>query len=285
MRRRLACLTGAVALLLALPVPVRAETEAHACIIDPSLTVNLGGPVAGTLEAVLVARGDEVRVGDVVARLSSVVERETERLLEMQAENDSAIVAQETRLAFLRGRMERTRQLVERGVTAQDVLDELSAEVETSISLLRQAETDRAIARQELARARAALAQRDIRSPVDGLVTEVVLSAGEYLPADGHVVSIVRLDPLFVEAFLPVSVYDRVRSGDRFTVRPMAPFEGMYAATVEVVDRVFDAASATFAVRLTLQNAVGELPAGHRCELLLIDPGPSLRPRAAEIVE
>jgi len=42
---------------------------------------------------------------------------------------------------------------------------------------------------------------------------------------------------------------------------------GTYAATVTVVDRVLDAASGTFGVRLTLPNPDLQLPAGIRCKV------------------
>jgi hypothetical protein len=43
------------------------------------------------------------------------------------------------------------------------------------------------------------------------------------------------------------------------------PIAGVHPATVTVVDRVFDAASGTFGVRLDLSNPDGALPAGQRC--------------------
>ena len=48
---------------------------------------------------------------------------------------------------------------------------------------------------------------------------------------------------------------------------PEAPFEGEYEAIVTIVDRVVDAASGTFAVRLELPNENGRLPAGLKCSV------------------
>ena len=50
-------------------------------------------------------------------------------------------------------------------------------------------------------------------------------------------------------------------------VEPAAPVTGGYVAVVTVVDRVFDAASGSFGVRLSLPNGDGALPAGHRCKV------------------
>jgi membrane fusion protein (multidrug efflux system) len=40
-----------------------------------------------------------------------------------------------------------------------------------------------------------------------------------------------------------------------------------YTAKVAIVDRVIDAGSSTFGVRLSLPNAGGEIPAGLHCKV------------------
>jgi hypothetical protein len=50
-------------------------------------------------------------------------------------------------------------------------------------------------------------------------------------------------------------------------VRPEAPIGGSHQAKVAVVDRVLDASSGTFGVRLELPNADRALPAGARCRV------------------
>ena len=93
------------------------------------------------------------------------------------------------------------------------------------------------------------------------------LTSGEYLTSDGYVTSLVQLDPLHVEAFLPVELFAEVTEGQNVTIRPAPPIGGVYQGTVTVRDRVFDAASGTFGVRVELPNPDGVLPAGHRCLL------------------
>ena len=50
-------------------------------------------------------------------------------------------------------------------------------------------------------------------------------------------------------------------------VMPEAPVGGSYSATVTVVDRVVDAASGTFGVRLELPNTDHALAAGLKCRV------------------
>lgn len=246
--------------------PVFAQ-ETFDCVMDPAELVQVGSPVAGLLARVNVRRGQQVAVGDVIAELTSEFETATIELLEVSASSHAALDAQRARLEFIEGRFERTRELMERGVTTQDAMAEVQAELVTAQSLVAQAELEQDVAGRELERARAALDQRIIRSPIDGLVFERRLTSGEYLTSDGYVTSLVQLDPLHVEAFLPVELFASVEEGQIVTIRPAAPIEGEFQGTVIVRDRVFDAASGTFGVRVELPNPDGLLPAGHRCML------------------
>lgn len=242
--------------------------EMHDCVMDPPVVVALGSAVPGLLSEVLVSRGDVVEAGQLIARLDSTMERATRDLLNARVESRAAIEAQAARVAFLDSRFERAKQLFARGVATQEVLDEVESSAIESQALLRQVEMEQTLARMELERADAALNLREIRTPVAGIVHERALSPGEYMHQESHVAVVVKLDPLRVEAFLPVELYGEIAPGDEASVHPAAPVEGVHVATVTVVDRVFDPASGTFGVRLELPNPDGALPGGHRCKVV-----------------
>ena len=52
---------------------------------------------------------------------------------------------------------------------------------------------------------------------------------------------------------------------------PEAPIGGQYTAEVKIVDRVIDAASGTFGVRLELPNPGYRLQAGLKCKVIFQD--------------
>ena len=76
-----------------------------------------------------------------------------------------------------------------------------------------------------------------------------------------------QLDPLRVEVFVPISMLGRIRVGMQAEVMPEEPVKGTFKARVIVVDRVADAASGTFGVRLELPNPGYRLPAGLKCKV------------------
>jgi len=257
---------AALALVVGL-APGLAPAESVDCVIVPAVIVKLGAPVSGLIDHVHVDQGDVVEPGQLVATLRSDVERTALEVLELQARSQAEIEAQKSRLALSEKRLERVRTMAARSLTPKEELDSAEAETEVIKRELAIAEMRRQVAGLELDRARQQLAQREIHSPIHGVVIDRVLFDGEFLQQDGHVVTIAQIDPLKVEAYLPVSLYRSVSTGDVLAVRPAPPVEGTFEATVDVTDRVFDAASGTFGIRLHLDNPGLDIPAGHRCEL------------------
>lgn len=255
----------AFAILMTSTAAVAAD-QSFDCVIDPSEVVKLGSPITGVLAEVMVNRGDVVTLGQPVARLESSIEASTVRLNRFRAESTAKIDAQKERLKLARSRVERTGNV--RGfVVTQDKFEELHAEAAVAEQDLLREQQDRQLSQLELERSQATLDQRTIRSTIDGIVTEKKLSAGEFVNQEGYIVTLSRLDPLHVEVFLPVIYYKQVHVGMAGNVHPAPPLDNVYTATISVVDHVFDPASGTFGVRLTLPNPGNALPGGQRCKV------------------
>ena len=260
---------AALALAILSGYPASSLAQSFDCIIDPAVTVGVGSAASGLLAEVLIDRGDVVQKGQEIASLASDVERTTVQLLTQQAESQAEIEAQRARYDLVVSRLERTRGLAASNVVPQEKLEETVAEMEVVKRELAIAEMRSRIAGLELTRAREVLDQRVIRSPINGIVVERLLFEGEFLAQDGKLATIAQIDPLYVEAFLPVQYYSEMHQGMEVVVRPNKPVEGTYVGKVTVIDRVFDVASSTFGVRVELPNPGGLLPAGHRCQLAL----------------
>ncbi len=253
-----------------------ARAEVFDCVLEPSLALRLGSPITGILNAVEVDRGDLVRRGQVVARLESSVEAASLALARARADSTAEIEARRARSEQARSELARASSLHSSAVVSTQRIEELRANASIAASELGLAELNRRLAALEVARAEALLEQRVIRSPVDGIVTMRSLGPGEYVNQENFILGIARLDPLFVEAYLPQRLYRQVGPGTRAVVRPEAPVGGSHEADVALRDEVFDAASGTFGVRLVLANAEARIPGGLRCRVEL-----ELGPRAA----
>ncbi len=158
---------------------------------------------------------------------------------------------------------------VDRGdlVKEGQILATLDTSVERAVGAVQHAQaelTNRRLADLELQRTSAEVALRTIKSPVNGVVVERFMHPGEF-PKQEKILKIAQIDPLRVEVYAPVGMLGKIAVGMSAFVKPEAPITGEYTAKVTVVDRVVDAASGTFGVRLELPNHELKLPAGLKC--------------------
>ena len=100
---------------------------------------------------------------------------------------------------------------------------------------------------------------------ISGVVVERKMSPGERVDQE-TILKVAQIDPLRVEVILPAAVFGAVETGMRAEVIPALPNAGVQVASVTIVDRVVDATSGTFGVRLELQNADHAVPSGLRCQ-------------------
>jgi RND family efflux transporter MFP subunit len=254
-------------LLLLWSVAGLAADESFDCVLNPSGVVKVGSPVPGQLADVMVQRGSQVKAGQAIARLQNSVEAATVNLMKLEAESHAQVNAQQARLELSRKKLERSGKLVATHAVSQQDIDAMQAELRVNEQELARSLEQQQVSQLELSRATAALDVRTIKTPIQGIVTEKTLSAGEYVNEAGHIMTIVSVDPLYVETFLPISLYGHVALGMVATIEIGAPLNGQYQAHVAVVDRVIDAGSSTFGVRLTLPNSKGDIPAGLHCKV------------------
>lgn len=214
-----------------------------------------------------VQRGTAVKRGQTLALLSSGPERAALDLARSRAANEGEIKAAEARVEITRKKFERADELMKKSFVSANARDEAEAEYRLALEQLRVAQENRKLAELEVRRAAEVLAQRQIRSPVSGIVVEVMLRPGELTSSNQKdpIIKLMEVDPLNVELILPVREFGRIKPGQRAYVLPEAPVGGKYTAKVEIVDQMVDAASGTFGVRMTLPNPERKIPAGLKC--------------------
>jgi RND family efflux transporter MFP subunit len=235
------------------------------CVVDPSARAKLSSPVSGLLASVEVSKGDFVEAGAAIAHIEAGVEEASVELDRAQAGSKEELNAAETRLALAKSKLDRTQSLSAKGLATTEVLEQAQAEVQIAERQRDLEVQKRKLYALELKRSEAALERKTIRAPIAGYIADRSLNPGEFVDQNAPVATLVSLDPLRVETFLPVTAWNSIKLGDKASITLSEPVAGTYAATVTVVDRVFDAASGTFGVRLALPNPGNALPAGQRC--------------------
>ncbi len=254
-----------------------AETEGEGfhCVITPSQTVELGSPVPGQLHEVLVDRSDTVSEGQIVASLDSRLEQASLEIARFKAETDTEVSLRKAAFAIDSRTARRLNSLAASKVASAQDKDRAARESGLSAWRLQQAKDDLDLYALELARAEATLDRRRIRSPIDGKILARLHNPGEYIE-DEPLLRIVKLDPLHIEAILPMRLFGSVRPGMQAEVFPELENGTSHAATVVLVDPMGDAGSGTFGARLSLPNPDQLIPAGMKCRVQLKDKSPVL---------
>jgi len=216
----LACCAGILATCAALAQP--ALPPEYDCLIEARQALDIRSPVEGVIETVHVQRGGSVKKGQPLAQLFSGPERAALDLARSRAGNEGEIKAAEARVELTRKKFERAEELVKKNFVSANARDEAEAEYRLASEQLRVAQENRRLAELEVKRAEEILAQREIRSPVTGVVVEVLLKPGELTSSNQKdpIVKLIQIDPLNVELILPVAAYGRIKAGQRAWVMP-----------------------------------------------------------------
>lgn len=268
---------GAAAWALLQALPVGASPGAAPgpldCMIQPHQIVQVGAPAAGVVERILVERGDTVERGQVLVQMQADVERAALALAQERSLQTGEVRSAASARSFAERELQRARELADDKFVSPTYVDRVRAEAEVAGGRIEQAQERQRMASRELQLAQAQLALRTIRSPISGVVVDRYLSVGEYVEQK-PVLRVATIDPLRVDVLVPATAFGRVRVGMTGRVMPELAHLGAHEAVVKSVDRVIDAASSSFRVRLELPNPQGALPAGLRCKVdLPLVPG------------
>lgn len=232
---------------------------AQVVIPAPQLRV-VSAPLAGLVEAVLVATNQNVRRGQVVARLASPGLADVQHTyLQASAQHQLAASA-----------ATRDEKLFEEGIIAQSRLEAArSRQQEVAADLAERTQALRAagMSADAIARLRAGRAVGsgiDLVAPLDGVVLEQMALPGQRLEAAAPILKIARLAPLWLEIQVPV---DRIAGVaiDSPVRLPALDVSGRVIA----IGRAVSGSTQTLAVRAEVRKGVERLRAGQLVEAVL----------------
>lgn len=169
--------------------------------------VRLGADVSGPVTEMRVRDNDEVRKGDVLF----VVDQARFRLaLDLARATEAGRVSD---LEQKKREAERRDRLTSAALSIES-REQAHAAVDAADSAYRQAVIDRQKAELDLDRT-------EVRSPVNGHVTNLLLQPGDYVSPGKAVVAIVDSDSFYVAGYFEETKLRRIRVGDPATIRLM----------------------------------------------------------------
>ena len=237
-----------------------------ACLIEPEKVAEIGSQNVGVLEKITVERGDMVQAGQIVANIKADVERASVNVAQARAQAEADVRAAVAAHELMQRKFSRSKELFEQKFVSQEAVDQAEAEARIANNRVKQAQEAQRVAQEELALSNSQLAQRNIRSPFAGVVVDKYRTEGERIERE-PILRIAKVDPLRVEVIMPADQFGQVQKGMSATVSTDLPGLKDLQANVTLIDRIIDAASNTFRVRLSLPNPSHSIPAGLRCKV------------------
>ena len=217
----------------------------------PNQDVRVSSLVPGRVARMMVAEGDRVRAGQILAKID-------DRPLQDQAQQAQAAVEQ-ARASLENARLNRDRNesLFQRGIAARKDLEDARTLSSVNEAASRQVEAALSLARLQLART-------EVSSPLDGVVVKRLVSVGEQV--DGT-----AAQPLFevasvneVELFgnVPAIYLQKIRVGQTLHIATDAFPGNELAARVAAISPVVDPSTNVGLVRIRIANRSGLLRLG-----------------------
>ena len=156
--------------------------------------------VAGEVREVLVREGEAVRKGQILARVDTadLKAKLDDRVGSLQGAKAQLTLAEKTRAKNL--------ELLKQKFISQTAYDSMQSNYVVSESTVKSLEAQVAIARK-------ALSDAEIKATMDGVIAERFVQAGEKMPVDGKLFTLMNLTQMEMEAAVPANDIPNVKVG------------------------------------------------------------------------
>jgi len=229
----------------------------------PDHSVKISPAVAGKLVEVYVIPGQSVKHGQAIAKLDDRHIRDQLDQAKAAIEAAQASVAQsQNNLSFAKDNFERQQKLFGAEVSAKK--DVITAENQLSI-----AQSQLSAARSQLKSAEAnynlintELEFTQVHSPIDGVVANRYLNAGDSADLNTPIVQVVNLATVIINATLPADTPEKVKVGQHTKITSEADPGTAFSGTVISVSPVVDTQSNSIRIQIRCLNSDAQFREG-----------------------
>ena len=243
-------------LLAFLVLAVPALAMAWETFLEPSRVVDLSTPYRDRIQRILVHENQRVKKGELLAELDTRVLRRRLELARTGAGFHGEVDAASAQVTRESNRLRMLEKMAASGTARPDLA---VARARLQSARERQAERQLTVAVVE-----AQVAEKELRSPIDGVVTRIYRQEAELVGGGDSepLMTVVRLDPLYAVFHLPPRAVERLVQGGRVRLAVNGrPVSGV----IETIGPLIDARSGTIRVRIRVDNPDLTLKSGSRC--------------------
>lgn len=232
---------------------------------EPVETRELAAAQPDVVGALFVEEGSRVSADMILGELDNRILKQSLEIAELRANSDSRIDAAQATFEIKKQRYNKLKPMLEKGHANP-------AEVEKSLGELEEAKAELQIAKEkqiefqlESERIKTEIETRTIRSPFDGIVTEVHCRPGEFVASEQRqLFTVVKLDQLRVRFYLLSKTVDSIQVNQTVSLsigHQHKPIQGV----IEYIAPIVDPESGTIRVDVLIDNQDQAYRSGTNC--------------------
>lgn len=216
----------------------------------PEDEVTVGCEVDGIVRKLLVDEGSPVKQGDLLLEID-------DEKLRLEVEESEAMLREgRARFEHSQATLKRMSSLFEQGVIGQQELDDARNQ-----ELMNRAAVENTQAK--LSRFKKELGDTRVFAPMDGVVSERLVSAGEYVKIGASLVKIVDANPLKLAFTLPEKDAGEIRTGQKVHVTTRVHAGEVFEGEVYFINPKVEPETRTIEVKARVDNSDFKLRPGY----------------------
>jgi RND family efflux transporter MFP subunit len=282
------------------PMPVKVQTVTSGQVqstaefvgkLEAQERVSLQPQIQGRVDRMLVASGDRVRQGTPILTLSlDQTQANVSSAIATVNSNQAAVTTAEAQLEAKRAdrakaasdvklqqvQFKRTQYLVSQGAQAQSELDTARNQLETAIATLNAADKDVSAsqasvnqARSNVDQAQAQVAanqvnlnQKQVVAPIDGIVGDFAIKAGDYVSVGQTLTSIIKNDALDMRISVPSNNATQLRQGLPVQLLDAETGKQLTTGSINFISPQINADAQSILIKARFDNRDGKLRDG-----------------------
>ncbi|MFT5697758.1 MAG: multidrug efflux system membrane fusion protein [Desulforhopalus sp.] len=241
------------------------ETASMDGVTKPVADIELSFVQPGKIKSIIVAEGDAVQADSVLVTLEDDIELIQKKILTGRRDNHMPMDLAEVELIQKKKNLENLMRAQVKGATSQWEVDHAALAVDTALLNLKVRQFEHTQDVLKLESLMGLIKRLTLKSPIEGIVEEVLVERGETVQAMVPVVRLVQIDPLVIDLPVPVELAVELKVGQMGKVKFLDATE--LDGSITHIASIADAAATTLAVTLQVENGKRR-PAGERVSVI-----------------
>lgn len=268
MRNITTLLITAAAFACAADEPNAARRHPFDGFTRPYRTIQVAAGDFGRVATVDVKPGERISTGERLLKLDTSVLEVSRLRAKINAESTAKVRSYSIELKLAERKLANLKSLSEATGASPEEIQRADADVQIAKANLDEARQKQEELQLALEEIEARISAREVRSPIDGIVTDVHYESGEYVPASApDVATVVDLKWLRTTLFLPTLEALKLQPKTVLKLQLVETNQNV-DAVVERVSKVTQANSGRVRVELVIDNSDGKYRSGLRSRLV-----------------